>query len=295
MTDPVHKPGDIVNGRRLTDQPDGSRIWLPVDPHPQARPADVPMQRKPGDVVNGHRLTDQNGTLVWLPVKLEPTPKEKRRVGPWVVGGIAVFLLSLIIPAVISGQRTDTTANEKPAAVAEEVSDEPDPESVMVTIPSIIVGMTADSAIAALEGIGVVVSYSGPGDATVTAIAPAQGTEVEEGTVVTFTVEEKPKLTVAQENALEQATSYLESSSFSRQGLIDQMSSEYGSDYPVDVATWAVDFLNPDWNAEAVEQAKSYLESSSFSRDGLYEQLTSEYGSQFTPEQANAGLAAVGY
>ena len=50
-----------------------------------------------------------------------------------------------------------------------------------------------------------------------------------------------------------------------------------------------------DWNAEAAEAAESYLETMSFSRDGLFQQLTSEYGSGFTPEQANAGLAAVGY
>ncbi|SFN89723.1 Host cell surface-exposed lipoprotein [Mycetocola miduiensis] len=78
-------------------------------------------------------------------------------------------------------------------------------------------------------------------------------------------------------------------------GIHNQLGSQYGSGYPLDVATWAVDYLAPDWNAEAAEQAKSYLEYSSFSRDGLYEQLTSQYGSQFTPEQANAGLAAVGY
>lgn len=108
-------------------------------------------------------------------------------------------------------------------------------------------------------------------------------------------MEEKPKLSLEQQNALEQAQSYLDYSSFSRQGLIDQMSSEYGSGYPVEVATWAVDYLNPDWTAEAIEQAKSYLEYSSFSRDGLYEQMTSEYGSQFTAEQANAALAAIGY
>ena len=112
---------------------------------------------------------------------------------------------------------------------------------------------------------------------------------------MTFTVEEKPKLTLAQENALKQAQQYLDYMPFSRQGLIDQMSSEYGSGYPVDVATWAVDYLNPDWNAEAVEAAQQYLNSMAFSRDGLYDQLTSEYGSQFTPEQANAGLTAVGY
>lgn len=285
MTDPQHKPGDIVNGHVLAVQPDGSQVWLPVGLE----------QHKPGDIANGHRLVQQpDGSLAWLPIDAEP---KKRKAWPWVVGGLAVlFLLSLIIPtAVTSGQRADNAANEKPAATAEDVAEEPEPEPVMVTIPSIIVGMTADSASAALKGMGLTVTYAGPGDATVTAIAPAQGATVEEGTIITFTVEEKPKLSLEQQNALEQAQSYLDFMPFSRQGLIDQMSSEYGSGYPVDVATWAVDYLNPDWNAEAVEQAQSYLEFMSFSRDGLYDQLTSEFGSQFTPEQANHALAAVGY
>lgn len=56
-----------------------------------------------------------------------------------------------------------------------------------------------------------------------------------------------------------------------------------------------MDYLNPDWNAEAAEAAQSYLDTMSFSRDGLFDQLTSEFGSQFTAEQADAGLAAVGY
>lgn len=35
MTDaPQYKPGDIANGHRLTQQPDGSLVWLPVDATP---------------------------------------------------------------------------------------------------------------------------------------------------------------------------------------------------------------------------------------------------------------------
>ncbi|MEV1131189.1 Ltp family lipoprotein [Agromyces sp. NPDC049794] len=302
MTEPVHhKPGDIVNGHRLTEQPDGSRVWLPVNAAPEHEPAEVAAQYKPGDVVNGHRLTDQDGTLKWSPV-VEAEPKKSRR-GEWIAWGVsaaAVFvLLTVGIVSVITADRPDSTGAEAPSVEVAEPEQqpeaEPEPEPEMVTIPSTIVGMTAASATAALKGIGLVVNYSGPGDATVTASDPAQGAEVEEGTVITFTVQEKPKLTLAQENALQQAQQYLSLMPFSRQGLIDQMSSQYGSGYPVDVATWAVDYLNPDWNSEAAEAAKSYLEVMAFSRDGLYEQLTSEYGSQFTPEQANAGLAAVGY
>ena len=105
----------------------------------------------------------------------------------------------------------------------------------------------------------------------------------------------EPVYTLAQENALESAQSYLDLMPFSRQGLIDQLSSEYGSGFDVETATWAADTVGADWNAEAAEAAQSYLDTMAFSRDGLYEQLISEYGSKFTPEQAEAGLAAVGY
>jgi hypothetical protein len=90
-------------------------------------------------------------------------------------------------------------------------------------------------------------------------------------------------------NARRSAESYLEFSGFSRQGLIDQLSSEYGDQYPVEVATAAVDSLDVDWNAEAVEAAESYLEISGFSHAGLVDQLSSPYGDQFTPEQAEHG------
>lgn len=95
------------------------------------------------------------------------------------------------------------------------------------------------------------------------------------------------------------AEDYLEFMPFSRAGLIEQLTSEYGSGYELADAEFAVSALEEtgkvDWNVEAAEAAQSYLDTMSFSRSGLYEQLTSEYGAGFTPEQANAGLAAVGY
>lgn len=98
-----------------------------------------------------------------------------------------------------------------------------------------------------------------------------------------------------QKNALQEARSYLEFMAFSRQGLIDQMSSAYGSGYPLGVATWAVDAVGADWYAEAVKSAQSYLDLMAFSRQALFDQLTSAYGGQFTADQANHALAAVGY
>jgi len=98
-----------------------------------------------------------------------------------------------------------------------------------------------------------------------------------------------PTLTPSQEQAIRAAQSYLDFTAFSRQGLIDQLSSEYGNQFSVEDATFAVDSSNTDWNAQAVKSAQSYLEFSAFSCQGLIDQLSSEYGSQFTVEQATHG------
>ena len=108
-------------------------------------------------------------------------------------------------------------------------------------------------------------------------------------TTTTTAPPEDPEVT----NARRSAESYLEFRGFSRQGLIDQLSSEYGDQYPVEAATAAVDSLAVDWNAQAVRAAESYLEFQAFSRQGLIDQLSSEYGDQFTVEQATHGANAV--
>jgi len=102
------------------------------------------------------------------------------------------------------------------------------------------------------------------------------------------------KITFAMENALESARDYLDFSAFSRQGLIDQLSSEYGSGFKVADATWAVGQLNVDWKQQAVQAAKDYLDFSPFSRQGLIDQLSSRYGSQFTVEEATYAVNKIG-
>jgi hypothetical protein len=93
-------------------------------------------------------------------------------------------------------------------------------------------------------------------------------------------------LTTSQQNAVAAAKEYLSMSGFSRQGLIDQLSSSAGNGYPVRDAKVAVDSLRVDWNAEALKSAKNYLRASSFSCQGLIEQLSSSAGEQFTVAQA---------
>lgn len=92
-----------------------------------------------------------------------------------------------------------------------------------------------------------------------------------------------PKLTSAQENAIDQANNYLDMSAFSRKGLIDQLKFE---GFGPKVAAFAVDYINPDWNVQAAKKAKEYLEMSSFSKSGLVDQLKFE---GFTDAQATHG------
>lgn len=101
-------------------------------------------------------------------------------------------------------------------------------------------------------------------------------------------------LTNPQKNAVRSATQYLSIQGFSRNGLIDQLSSEYGDGYSVADATVAVDSLKRDWNKEAVKSAKQYLSIQGFSCNGLIEQLSSDYGDKYTRSQATYGAQQAG-
>ena len=95
--------------------------------------------------------------------------------------------------------------------------------------------------------------------------------------------------TLAQQNALKSAESYLNYTSFSRTGLIKQLEFEGYSNAD---ATYAVDHVKVNWNEQCAKTAESYLNYTSFSRSGLYNQLEFE---GFTSEQIEYGLQAVGY
>jgi hypothetical protein len=90
-------------------------------------------------------------------------------------------------------------------------------------------------------------------------------------------------MTVAQEQAVEAATSYLETGGgFSRAGLINQLSSSAGEGFPKAVAIFAVNHVDVDWTEQAIESAMGYLETGGgFSRAGLINQLSSSAGEGF--------------
>ncbi len=95
-----------------------------------------------------------------------------------------------------------------------------------------------------------------------------------------------PKLSVAQEQAISSAQSYLEMGGFSRAGLLGQLTSKAGEGFKTADAVFAVNHVKVDWNQQALISAKSYLDMGGFSRDGLMDQLTSTAGEGFTQAQA---------
>jgi Host cell surface-exposed lipoprotein len=104
----------------------------------------------------------------------------------------------------------------------------------------------------------------------------------------------EPVMTGPQINAVRSAKQYISMQGFSRQGLIQQLSSDAGDGYKVSDATVAVDSLNIDWNEEAIKSARQYLNMQGFSCKGLIQQLSSSAGDKYTVSQATYGARQAG-
>jgi hypothetical protein len=135
------------------------------------------------------------------------------------------------------------------------------------------------------------------------AVAPDLTSKNDQDTKVDYTTEiaqstevdnRRADLTPPQSNALRSAEQYLNMTGFSRDGLIEQLSSDAGDGYSVADATAAVDSLTVDWNENAAKSAKQYLSMSGFSCKGLIEQLSSRAGDKYTTEQATYGARQAG-
>lgn len=103
-----------------------------------------------------------------------------------------------------------------------------------------------------------------------------------------------PHYTASQQNAIDAARSYLSTAAFSKEGLIDQLSSSAGDSFPHKDAVFAVEHLSVNWEQQAVKAAKSYLQTSSFSCQGMIDQLSSSAGDKYTQAQAQYAAHKVG-
>jgi Host cell surface-exposed lipoprotein len=105
-----------------------------------------------------------------------------------------------------------------------------------------------------------------------------------------------PAISAAEQQAVDSAQSYLAlGQGFSKAGLLKQLTSSYGAGFTAANAQFAINYLKPDWDAQAVLSAKSYLAlGQGFSHAGLIQQLTSSYGAGFTQAQAEYAVSKVG-
>src|SRR5699024_11157789 len=97
--------------------------------------------------------------------------------------------------------------------------------------------------------------------------------------------EEGSEVPAEHRSALSQAESYAETMYMSKQGIFDQLVSEYGGQFSEEAAQYAVDTIDADWNQNALESAKVYQDEMAMSPDAIRDQLSSEYGDQFTEDQ----------
>lgn len=91
-------------------------------------------------------------------------------------------------------------------------------------------------------------------------------------------------------SALKKAQTYAETMQMSKAGVYDQLTSEYGENFPPEAAQYAIDNLKFDWKENAVKKAQTYADTMNMSNSAVYDQLVSEYGEKFTPEEAQYGV-----
>lgn len=129
-------------------------------------------------------------------------------------------------------------------------------------------------------------STSSP-SATDQVAAPSQEPVVTESSPKTPAQESaKTQVPAEYKSALTKATSYSKMMHMSKQGIYDQLTSEYGEKFSLEAAQYAIDNLQADWNANALAKAKSYQTTMSMSPAAIYDQLISEHGEKFTAAEA---------
>lgn len=112
------------------------------------------------------------------------------------------------------------------------------------------------------------------------------GDVIHQGDTVKIVLSLGKKPSAEYQSALKSAQSYSKTMHMSKQGVYDQLTSEYGGKFPADAAQYAIDNVQADWNANALESAKSYQKTMNMSKNAIYDQLISEYGGKFTKEEA---------
>jgi TM2 domain-containing membrane protein YozV len=101
---------------------------------------------------------------------------------------------------------------------------------------------------------------------------------------------QEPSVPVEYKSALSQADTYANTMHLSKQGLYDQLVSQYGGKFTAEAAQYAIDNVKADWNANALDQAKTYQNDMHLSPAAVRDQLVSQYGGKFTEAEADYAI-----
>lgn len=123
-----------------------------------------------------------------------------------------------------------------------------------------------------------------------TEVQETDGTQ-DDGTQSETVQENKPDVPIEYQNALTKAEQYSENLYMSKQGIYDQLTSEYGEQFSEEAAQYAVDNLQANYKENALEKAKQYQEQMAMSSDAIRDQLISENGEKFTEEEADYAIS----
>lgn len=101
---------------------------------------------------------------------------------------------------------------------------------------------------------------------------------------------QEPSVPAEYKSALNQANSYANTMHMSKQGVYDQLVSEYGGKFTVEAAQYAIDNVESNWDANALAKAKTYQDTMSLSPAAIRDQLTSDSGEKFTQTEADYAI-----
>ena len=106
--------------------------------------------------------------------------------------------------------------------------------------------------------------------------------------IIYYSMGKEPSLEY--KNALKTANTYSSLQHMSKQGIYDQLTSEYGEAFPADAAKYAIEHMTADWNYNALKTAESYSNTQHMSKRSIYSQLTSSYGEKFKASEAQYAI-----
>lgn len=100
----------------------------------------------------------------------------------------------------------------------------------------------------------------------------------------------EPEVPTDYQSALSKAQDYSYLMHMSKQGIYEQLTSEYGEKFSPQAAQYAVDHLQAAYKANAIAKANDYQKTMNMSPEAIRDQLTSDSGEKFTPDEANYAI-----